>query len=166
MKRRIFIRRDEEGVSPVIATILMVAITVVLAAVLYIMVMYMVPPEDVEPRGTWGPRRVLSATAVNVEFGMVTPEQKPMNLEIILLLNDSIEGKYSFSSNDDGALAFSGGTDFCDISYVDLADNQKVSVGDMIQITNLYPGSSYTLMMIWGQSGGLIASTTFSTGGS
>lgn len=32
------IRRDTEAVSPVIATILMVAITVVLAAVLYVMV--------------------------------------------------------------------------------------------------------------------------------
>jgi flagellin-like protein len=33
------IRKDSEGVSPVIATILMVAITVVLAAVLYVMVL-------------------------------------------------------------------------------------------------------------------------------
>ncbi|HKW42814.1 MAG TPA: archaellin/type IV pilin N-terminal domain-containing protein, partial [Thermoplasmata archaeon] len=32
------IRKDEGAVSPVIATILMVAITVVLAAVLYVMV--------------------------------------------------------------------------------------------------------------------------------
>lgn len=38
MKKIWKIRRDEEAVSPVIATILMVAITVVLAAVLYIMV--------------------------------------------------------------------------------------------------------------------------------
>lgn len=38
MKRSRIIRKDEKGVSPVIATILMVAITVVLAAVLYVMV--------------------------------------------------------------------------------------------------------------------------------
>src|SRR3972149_4159426 len=37
-KRTVVVKRDEEGVSPVIATILMVAITVVLAAVLYVMV--------------------------------------------------------------------------------------------------------------------------------
>lgn len=36
------IRRKEGGVSPVIATILMVAVTVVLAAVLYVMVMGMI----------------------------------------------------------------------------------------------------------------------------
>ena len=38
MRKRPIIRKDEKGVSPVIATILMVAITVVLAAVLYVMV--------------------------------------------------------------------------------------------------------------------------------
>jgi len=38
MKKLWLIRKDEEAVSPVIATILMVAITVVLAAVLYVMV--------------------------------------------------------------------------------------------------------------------------------
>jgi len=38
MRKCLVIRKDERGVSPVIATILMVAITVVLAAVLYVMV--------------------------------------------------------------------------------------------------------------------------------
>ena len=38
MKKLWLIRKDQEAVSPVIATILMVAITVVLAAVLYVMV--------------------------------------------------------------------------------------------------------------------------------
>ena len=163
MKRRMFIRRDEEGVSPVIATILMVAITVVLAAVLYIMVMVMVPSDKVEPKGTWGPAKTVDSTSVKVDFGLITPEQRPTDLIINLLLNDTIEGKYSFSSNEDGALAFAGGTDICDIEYSDLSDNGKVNVGDAIKMTSLYPDSSYTLMMIWGQSGGLIASKTFST---
>ena len=38
MRKSWIIRKDEKAVSPVIATILMVAITVVLAAVLYVMV--------------------------------------------------------------------------------------------------------------------------------
>ncbi len=38
MRKLWLIRKDQEAVSPVIATILMVAITVVLAAVLYVMV--------------------------------------------------------------------------------------------------------------------------------
>jgi len=42
MKKIWAIRKSEEGVSPVIATILLVAITVVLAAVLYVMVLGLV----------------------------------------------------------------------------------------------------------------------------
>jgi len=45
MRKSWMIRKDQEGVSPVIATILMVAITVVLAAVLYAMVVVLIPPE-------------------------------------------------------------------------------------------------------------------------
>ncbi len=44
------IRRDREAVSPVIATILMVAITVVLAAVLYVMVSGLVTGPGSTPR--------------------------------------------------------------------------------------------------------------------
>ena len=36
---------DERGVSPVIAVVLMVAITVVLAAVLYVMVINLIDPQ-------------------------------------------------------------------------------------------------------------------------
>src|SRR3972149_566904 len=43
-KRTLVLKRDEEGVSPVIATILMVAITVVLGAVLYVMVSGLINP--------------------------------------------------------------------------------------------------------------------------
>ncbi len=46
MKKIWKIGKDREGVSPVIATILMVAITVVLAAVLYVMVMDFQEPPD------------------------------------------------------------------------------------------------------------------------
>ncbi|MFH0816732.1 MAG: archaellin/type IV pilin N-terminal domain-containing protein [Methanobacteriota archaeon] len=47
--KRVWRKNDKEAVSPVIATILMVAITVVLAAVLYTMVMGGIgdPPENV-----------------------------------------------------------------------------------------------------------------------
>src|SRR3989441_4698132 len=44
------IRKDEAAVSPVIATILMVAITVVLVAVLYVMVSGLLTPTGQGPR--------------------------------------------------------------------------------------------------------------------
>jgi len=42
-------RKDRNAVSPVIATILMVAVTVVLAAVLYVMVVGFEPQQDLNP---------------------------------------------------------------------------------------------------------------------
>ncbi len=164
MKRKSFIRKDEEGVSPVIATILMVAITVVLAAVLYIMVIGLAPSGSVIPTGTWGKKTPVSNTAYDVDFGRVNPDPKPVDLEIILLRNGTFEGKYSFSNNDDGVLTLApGSTDVGTITYVDLADNQKVNIGDKLKMTNLYPDSSYDLVMIWSATGDQITSTSFDT---
>ncbi len=50
MKSVRIIRKDEAAVSPVIATILMVAITVVLAAVLYVMVSGLITGPGTTPR--------------------------------------------------------------------------------------------------------------------
>jgi flagellin-like protein len=163
MKRKSFIRRDEEGVSPVIATILMVAITVVLAAVLYIMVIGLAPSGSVIPTGTWGAKTVVSNTTVNIDFGKVNPEPKPVDLEVILTEDGTDEGKYSFSSNDDGPLNLASGVNVATLTYADLADNQKVNIGDQLKMTGLNPGSDYVLKMIWSSSGDQITSTTFST---
>src|SRR5437879_11731331 len=50
---RTIIRKDEQAVSPVIATILMVAITVVLASVLYVMVSGLISGPGSTPTA-WG----------------------------------------------------------------------------------------------------------------
>ncbi|MCK5291669.1 MAG: type IV pilin N-terminal domain-containing protein [Thermoplasmata archaeon] len=163
MKRKSFIRKDEEGVSPVIATILMVAITVVLAAVLYIMVIGLAPTGSVIPTGTWGAKTPISNSAYNIDFGKVNPEPKPVDLELLLIRNGTDEGKYSFNGNNDGLLTHADGVDVGTLTYSDLADNQKVNIGDQLKMTNLYPNSDYTLKMIWTSSGDQITSTTFST---
>ena len=162
MKRKSFIRKDEEGVSPVIATILMVAITVVLAAVLYIMVIGLAPTGSVIPTGTWGAKTPVSNTAYDIDFGKVNPEPKPLDLELILIRNGTDEGKYSFASNNDGALIRTG-EDVGTLTYADLADNQKVNIGDQLKMTGLSPRSDYTLKMIWSSTGDQITSTSFTT---
>jgi len=165
MKRKAFIRKDEEGVSPVIATILMVAITVVLAAVLYIMVINIPDPSRIPPTGTWGKTEVKSSTEVTADFGVITPEQRPVDLKIILIRNETAQGLYSFSSNDDGTLILESGTDVGTLTYADLVDNQRVNNGDQMRMTDLAPGSSYELKMAWVPTGDQIDSTTFSTSG-
>ena len=157
-------RKGREGVSPVIATILMVAITVVLAAVLYIMVINIGGggPSGM-PTGSWGAKKILDSTSVNVDFARITPEQRPVDLEIVLVRNDTSEGKYSFSGNDDGDLILKSGADLGTLTYADLADNQKVNIGDHVKLRGLAPNSEYTMSMLWVPTGDQITSTTFRT---
>src|SRR3989442_10795764 len=67
------IRKDEKAVSPVIATILMVAITVVLAAVLYVMVTGLIgggssQPPTIQLRAQQ-PTRVAGTDTIPVDGG-------------------------------------------------------------------------------------------------
>jgi len=83
--------KNKKGVSPVIATILMVAITVVLAAVLYVMVMGMMsgPGTVSEPLGMY-------AKYVNPTNATVTINKAPPNAALsgssIVVLNASKGG--------------------------------------------------------------------------
>ncbi|WP_258560412.1 type IV pilin N-terminal domain-containing protein [Halorhabdus salina] len=59
---------EDRGVSPVIGVILMVAITVILAAVIATFVMNMGPPEDTAPTGSWDTSSDLSGSNHSVVF--------------------------------------------------------------------------------------------------
>jgi len=79
-------KKNEAAVSPVIATILMVAITVVLAAVLYVMVMGMTDdPTEKAPTGVLGdPNVSVNATAgydVVISITSLTPDTVIVNLD-------------------------------------------------------------------------------------
>ena len=72
MKKMWKMRKDKSAVSPVIATILMVAITVVLAAVLYVMVMGFGGSTNNTPTGAITSASV-TGTNVKVNFGVISP---------------------------------------------------------------------------------------------
>jgi hypothetical protein len=118
----------------------------------------------VVPTGVWGMKTPVSPTAYNVDFGKVSGEPMPMDLEIILIRNLTAQGTYVFGSNDDGDLMFlvGSGTDLCDIDYSDLTNNQKVNPGDSLILTHLAPRSDYQIKMIWAPTGDQITSTIFS----
>jgi flagellin-like protein len=73
------LRKKKDAVSPVIATILMVAITVVLAAVLYVMVMGFGGGQTATPTGTinvtTGIRTATTPSVgfANITFGQISP---------------------------------------------------------------------------------------------
>lgn len=66
MKKYWAIRKDSEAVSPVIATILMVAITVVLAAVLYVMVLGFGGTQATTPAATYSKTPITNGEQINI----------------------------------------------------------------------------------------------------
>ena len=158
-------KRDDKKIMTIVLIIVIVIFVVptVLAAVLYFVVIDLAPSGPVIPTGTWGPPTPIGSTHYNVDFGRINPEPRPMDIEIILVRNGTVEGFYRFSSNDDGVLTLVRGTNVGTLTYADLADNQRVGIGDQLKLTSLNPMSDYRLVMIWGATGDQITSTTFST---
>ncbi len=163
MKKRSFIREDEKAVSPVIATILMVAITVVLAAVLYIMVIGLTPPPGTQaPTGNWGGAEATSSTTAVATFAGFSTDPSPTSLTIILE-NSTHSGTYTFPSNNDGvALNKASGDNMGTITYKDYLDNSLVNQGDQLRFSDLGPGSTYSLRMVW-SDGSTLHTTNFNT---
>lgn len=89
--RKVYKNRNEEAVSPVIATILMVAITVVLAAVLYVMVMGMSGDDvDVTPTATWESSEKVDADSAKLVYGTFGTDTTPKDIMIIITDPDGV----------------------------------------------------------------------------
>jgi hypothetical protein len=114
------------------------------------------------PTGEFAKVEVIDQTSVTLEFSRMYPQQEPMKIEIVLEKND-VESEYWFVSNEDGELHLRRGSDIGTLTYEDMADNQIINAGDMLDITNLEPGSDFNVKMIWMPTGDEIASKAFST---
>ncbi|MCK5292278.1 MAG: hypothetical protein KAR39_09730 [Thermoplasmata archaeon] len=162
-------KKDDKKIMTIIIIVIIVVFVVptVLAAVLYFVVIGLAPtdfpPGSQVPTGVWGAKMIISSTEVHIDFGPINPEQRPVDIDIILVRNGTVEGGYYFTSNDDGMLWLARGTDVGTLLYSDLADNQRINIGDRLEITNLHPMSDYRLVMIWSPTGDQITSTFFST---
>ncbi|MEW5936475.1 MAG: archaellin/type IV pilin N-terminal domain-containing protein [Candidatus Thermoplasmatota archaeon] len=144
--------KQKEGVSPVIATILMVAITVVLAAVLYVMVSgYMGGGGGGEPYVTFSAPQSVNATTWAVECEPSRSE--PLSsYKIILLKNTTTDS--TMNPITDGT---SG-----NLKFVDVDGGGKLTTGDKIYIT-VTPGANYELNIYWVATGSKIGTRTWST---
>jgi flagellin-like protein len=134
-----------EGVSPVIATILMVAITVVLAAVLYVMVIGFGGGAAQAPPGNIYPIEQITNTSVKIPFGPFEPTPKPMDLRV-MLTSEGGAVQISFSgplTGDDTDMVVTGCTNatYHDFNY----NGQQVNNGDYIIIEGLEPYTTYTI---------------------
>ena len=138
--------RKRDGVSPVIAVILMLAITVVLAAVAWLMISGMmanleVPPTTVsltEETTTIIPgERVIYVGGVDRTYGL-------HNFEAVLIIDNYID----MTSQMDPL----GNMTIGNITYLDLNGDSKLTQGDQFVIS-VDPNTTYELKLFWKQSG-------------
>jgi len=168
MKKIWKIRKDTKAVSPVIATILMVAITVVLAAVLYVMVMGFGGGETQTPTGSFTSVNKINSTAYKITFGAVTPSTNFD--ECRLAINGSADTTHDLGDvlgDVDDSQSILVGSATVNYYAVDLGGDGKISVGDYIVLWTTEnegfwaSGTEYTVNLIFIETGGSIAEKTF-----
>ncbi len=157
MKRAWLLRKRREAVSPVIATILMVAITVVLAAVLYVMVSGLIGPT-----GGGGPQvAFLSSTATGnvneykLEVGSVSQAVLLANFQVAVLNRTTNAVAISSVTLASGTLGTGGGVT---LVFTDLNTDGKVGGGDFFILQGVKGSNSYTINLLWKASGSRIIS--------
>ena len=147
-------RKDERGVSPIIATILMVAVTIVLAGVLYVMIIGMGGGSnaDLAPLGSWHDVDAVNTTSAKLVFGPFSGEVNPIDLKIILYEEDvdeitSVTIQVPLTGQYDNPCSISGHNEsqitatYNDYSY----STNQVNGGDFIIIEGLTSGKHYTI---------------------
>jgi len=166
MKKSWIVRMDEKAVSPVIATILMVAITVVLAAVLYVMVTGLI--------GGGG-----STIAPSVTFTTDNPGTGVWTARVAEVSRAETLGKFQVSLvnrttgaavacgnqldlSDTVSISCTQGASPVTLTFSDLASNtaNQLNGGDELAVSGIASATTYTVNLIWKQSGSIIRSVT------
>ena len=168
---------NNEAVSPVIATILMVAITVVLAAVLYVMVIGFGGSGAQTPAGVITKVEINGRTSEKIYLGAFNPDTKWDQCKLILE-NTSAGG----SGSNTYSMSHAAGVVTCTlvgtagivgtnpassvtIAGTDLAQDNKISNGDSVTISGLSGLSngamSYKLSILYTPTGSVVCEKSF-----
>ena len=152
--------RKEKGVSPVIATILMVAITVVLAATVYIMVSGLGTTTTQQITGNFASKEMVDSDTWKLTFSTFNPETSIKNLKISIS-DGTNTATVQFSDDSNGASQTASlGSATITIYYYDLADNHKINTGDYLLIDGVSTGTTYTVTIL-DSEGNQICSVSF-----
>ena len=161
------IRKDEAAVSPVIATILMVAITVVLAAVLYVMVSGLITPVG-------GNKPLVTFAAVTQASGNATitvagasQSVSPSNYKVNLQVGSNTGSAVAMPTTGGLFATMTINSVVYRIYWTDIGGEKTVNPGDNFRVTGnnlpLSPAAtSYTFYLLW-SDGSSIQQSSWST---
>ena len=155
--------KKEKGVSPIIGTILMIAITVVLASVL-LMYVYLTPSATYKPHitGMFASVDKIVDGSYKLTFSRFSYSIQISSLKGVISI-DNTEYHFNFSNSYNGAKAEIWPQDQTvngiEIIYHDLANNTYINQGDYLIIKGLKKGITYEVSLLYA-NGELLASTT------
>jgi archaeal type IV pilus assembly protein PilA len=149
------IRKDEQAVSPVIATILMVAITVVLAAVLYVMVSGLITgPGAQKPLVTFSAVTKVNAVTWTFTVASAQPTVAVSNYKINFGIGSNTGSAVNMGvSGTNTTVTMSAGTPATvGVKWTDLGGTGQVKGGDIITVA--FPsaptvGTSLTFYLLY-----------------
>jgi len=159
MKKIWKMKKSKEAVSPVIATILMVAITVVLAAVLYVMVMGFGSNPDSNPTMSLSKSPSGAANEEKVLIADVSDPISNSSLKISLVINGAA---YTLTG---GAGAWTGSLPTgvtVKVVSLDPLDG-KMSAGDYVLVKNTNVGQTMVFSFLYGSEQKSIGSTDWTS---
>jgi flagellin-like protein len=150
-------RMGRSGVSPIIATILLVGITVVLSSVLYVMVTELGSNSPPPPSGAFGIAEKVSNDTMKVSFGSFNKDTDFTDCKVTI--------EHDGNSATAVALVSSGNITVgpYNVMITDLGGDGRISPGDHLTVSNTNGGSmngKYTVYLIWAQDGSVIASAS------
>jgi len=141
--------KKNDAVSPVIATILMVAITVVLAAVLYVMVIGFGGTGGSTPAGSWTSCAPQSQTTGQLTFGAFTADVAPLDIKIFVKVDGVATGTMTIPQNTytgtNQTITWLNGPLGAAASYFDYNPNGGlINSGDYISLWGLSASTLYS----------------------
>jgi len=147
------IRKDEAAVSPVIATILMVAITVVLAAVLYVMVSGLLTPVGSNKPVLTFAQPSLSSGNATVSIASTSQAVAASNYKLNLQVGTGTGAAAAMPTTSGSYASVVVGSTTYRVYWTDIGGEGTVNGGDTLRVTGnnvaLTTGSSYTLFLLW-----------------
>jgi flagellin-like protein len=160
------LRRSRLGVSPVIATILMVAITVVLAAVLYVMVSGLIGPTGGgNPTVAFLPAKNITG-GWRIDIGSVSQSVALGSYKVAVLDGTTVAIPATTVTATMSATS-TGVTPTITLRFTDLNGDGKLTGGDFFVLSGTFgtgsSGHTYELQLLWTASGSKIVGQTVST---
>ncbi len=159
------IRKDDQAVSPVIATILMVAITVVLAAVLYVMVSGLIGGTTTQskPQITFTVSKITGG--VDILVAGAQPASTYTNFKVNFQVATSFGVAIALPASGVSSTAIAVGSNSFNVTWQNPGGSGNVVGGDhfIVKYVGTAPssGTSVSLLLIWAGDSSTIATATW-----